>query len=139
MATRHSERGTVLVVVPALTLVMFSLTAIALDLTLVHSAHRSIQQVASSAAEDAAGVIDERQLQQLGALAIDAERAREVATARIRSASLPGTLIAVRVDPTDTTVDVTLRVRVQHIVLGAFGRGDRSTTLRVSGRGRLHR
>lgn len=135
---RPEERGTALVLLPAMVLVLLSLGAIAIDLSLVHSVHRDAHRVASAAADDAAAMIDERQLQITGALVIDPAEAERVVRAHLSGTRLAGDLVDVEVQPSDTTVDVRLTVDAPHVLLASFpGRAD-STRLVVVSRGRLH-
>jgi Flp pilus assembly protein TadG len=132
------ERGTALVLVPAMVLVLLCLAAIAIDMSLVHAVHRDAHRVASVAADDAAAMIDERQLQVSGDLVIDPERAEQVVRAHVASVRLAGELVDVEVRPRATTVDVQLTVDAPHVVLPSFPGRDDSTRLVVIGRGRLH-
>lgn len=136
---RAPERGTVLVLVPAMTLVVLSLGAIAVDLSLVHSVHRDAHRVAASAADDAAGMIDERTLQVSGRIELDPARAERVARAHVAAADLAGDLVDVQVDAGPATVDVVLTVDAPHVILPALPGGERTSRLRVAARGRLHR
>lgn len=134
-----TERGTALVLVPALFLVVLCLGAVAVDLSLLHAAHRGAHRVASSAADDAAAMLDERQLQLDGTLRLDVERATRTAAAHIRTAQLAGSLVDVEILVGETTVDVTLTVDVRHVVLPALADGDGHTRIQVRARGRMLR
>lgn len=134
-----SERGTALVLVPALFLVVLSLGAVAVDLSLVHAAHRDAHRVASSAADDAAAMLDERQLQLDGTLRLDAERAVRTASAHVQAAKFAGSLVDLDVVVGETTVDVTLTLDVRHVVLPALADGDGTTRFEVHARGRMLR
>lgn len=131
------ERGTAVVLVPALVLVFICLGAIALDLSLVHAMHREAHRIASSAAEDAASMIDERRVQMSGEVVVDAARAERVARAHVLAADFAGEIIDVTVHVSDTTVDVTLTVRVPRVFLPRGSGGD--PEMDVSARGRLRR
>lgn len=127
--------------VPTLMLVSIVLAGIAIDLSLIHGAHRSTHRVVSSAADDAAGMLDERQLQLTGELRIDPERARSVAMAHVDRSRLPGSLVDARVvvSPAGDLVEVTVEIAVQHVVLRAApGHGDQQRLV-VTARSRLHR
>lgn len=133
------ERGTALVLVPAITLVLLCLAAIAIDLSLVHAVHRDAHRTVSAAADDAAAMIDERRLQLTGELEIDPARAERVVRAHLGSADLAGELSEVDITTDDTTVDVSAVVHAPHVVLPALPGRDDSTRLVVTARGRLHR
>ena len=135
---RRDERGTALVLVPAMTLVLLCLGAIAIDSTLLHAAHRQVHRVASSAAEDAAAMIDEHELAASGQLRVDPDRANRVARAHLERASLPGDLLGVRVETGPDTVDLTVVVKVEHVLRPALRDGDRTSVVTVRTRGRLH-
>src|SRR5688572_28468668 len=107
---RGPERGTALVLVPVMTLVLLCLGAIAVDLSLVHAMHRDTHRVASVAADDAAAMIDERRLQIAGELVVDRRRAERVVRAHVASAQLAGEVVALEVSTTATAVDVQVTV-----------------------------
>lgn len=135
------ERGTALVLVPALLLVLIALGAIAIDGAVLHSAHRSVHRTVSAAADDAAASIDDTELYLRGRLAVDPDTARRVATARIEAASLPGDRlgpIEVTVLDDGRSVQVSIRVAVPK-VLALSLRPERPTeTIEVSARARMH-
>ena len=114
-----TERATTLVLVPAMMLVLIALAAVAVDLTAVHMAQRSLYRVASAAADDAAGMLDTRRIQIDGALRIDCRAARRVVIARLRAADLPGPVLDLTVTCTDDMVDIRARVAVPHMFMGA--------------------
>ena len=137
-AGRPTEHGTALILLPAMVLVLLCLGAIAIDLSIVHSVHRDAHRVASVAADDAAGMIDERRLQVTGDLVIDPAEAERVVRAHLSSVRLAGDLVGVEVRPSDTTVDVQLTVDAPHVFLASFPGRDDATRLVVVSRGRLH-
>lgn len=133
-----SQRGTALVLVPTMTLVLMCLGAIAVDLSLVHSVHRDAHRVASAAADDAAAMIDERALQVRGEIVVDGRRAERIARARVETAKLAGDYVDAFVVAADDSVEVTLVVDAPYVFLrGLPGHGD-STRITVVARGRLH-
>src|SRR3954453_130837 len=87
---RTSERATALSVVPAMTLVLLALAGIAVDLTALHGAHRSVHRSVWAAADEGAGVGDGREGQASGRAVIDPEAATRLATAHLPTAQLPG-------------------------------------------------
>jgi hypothetical protein len=127
------------VLVPALALVVIALAAIAVDLSAVHAAHRSLHRSVSAAADDAAGMLDQRHLQLTGEVRIDAAAAQRVAAAHLASASLPGELVDLRtdVDPAAGTVTVTATVVVRRILLPASASTGRDESLHARVRARV--
>lgn len=136
----EAERATALMLAPALMLVLIALGSIAVDLTALHGAHRSLHRVVSAAADDAAGMLDTRLIQQSGELRIDPAAAFIVASAHVKSAHLPGDLVGpVRVQVSDdgATVDVRATVRVEHVMMGAVPGAGADELLTVSATSRL--
>lgn len=119
------ERGTALFLVPALALIVISLAGIAVDLTMLHAAHRSVHRTVSAAADDAAAMLDQRHLQVTGEVHVDADAARRVAAAHLGASDLPGELIALstEVDPAGGVVTVTATVDVDHVIIPAAASG----------------
>lgn len=137
-----TERASALVLAPALVLVLICLGGLAVDMSVLHGAHRAVHRAVSSAADDAAGMIDQDAMQTRGELRIDAERARRVAVAELAATRLPGRAAGppvVVVDPSGTAVTVTLEVRVDRVMLAALPGAAGSETLTVTSRARLHR
>jgi hypothetical protein len=123
-------------------LVLLCLSGIAIDLTLLHGAHRAAHRAVSSAADDAAAMIDAEALQTSGELRIDPSAARRVALAQLSTMTLPGRPIGpptVVVDTDLTTVTVTQELTVDHVVLDALPGHPADQRLRVVARGRLNR
>ena len=134
------ERATALILVPTMLLVVIALGAIAVDLTALHVARRSVQRVAETAADDAAAMLDTRRVQVDGTIRIDAGAAHRVAVAHARTASLPGRLqepVDVQVASDGTTVTVTLRVQVRDVISGPVGSDGGETEIRASATARL--
>ncbi len=92
------ERGTAMVLVPTMALVVFALAGLAIDLSLVHSAHRALHRSVSAAADDAAAMIDQRHLQMTGELRVDTTAAQRIVEAHLATATLPGDLVELRTD-----------------------------------------
>lgn len=124
-----------------MTLVVLALAAITIDLSLVHSAHRSLHRIASSAADDAAAMLDERELQRSGELVVDPVAARRVVDAHFSAASLPGELVEIdtRIDADRTVVEVTVVVDVAHVLLPDTPPLGDVERLTVTARSRLQR
>jgi hypothetical protein len=119
-------------------LVLIVLAAIALDLTAVAGSQRAVERVAAAAADDAAGMLDGRAHQLDGSVRIDRDVAERVVRARIDTADLVGEVRELRVDVSDTTVDVVIRVESPHLFLRAVpGIGDASLSAPIHVRARL--
>ncbi len=116
---RFAERGTALVMVPAMALVFIVLAAIALDMTAVSGVQRAAERELSAAVDDAAGMLDGPANQRSGVAQIDKAAAERVVRARIAAADLPGRIVALDVTVTDTTVDATARIESPHLFLRA--------------------
>ncbi|MGB6056925.1 MAG: hypothetical protein WBF71_01575 [Microthrixaceae bacterium] len=137
-----AERGTALILVPTMMLVLLALGAIAIDLSVLHLSHRTVHRVVSSAADDAAGMIDTRQVQIDGSVRIDSATARRTVAAHLEAASLPGTLQgAPQVEVSGDGLSLTVRVKVEvpHILLRSMPGARRSELLTVSASARILR
>lgn len=77
------DRASAVVLAPALVLVLLVLGAIAVDLSLVHTARRSAHRSLSAAADDAAAMIDSREFQRSGSVQLDPAAAERVALAHL--------------------------------------------------------
>lgn len=122
-----SERGTALILVPAMTLVLLALGSIAVDLSMLHGAHRAVHRTVSAAADDAAGMIDTREVQRTGSVRIDPAAARRVVLAHLEASRLPGELVTVEVQVSADLRSISVRtvVRIEHVMLRAVpGAGD---------------
>lgn len=138
LAPPHPERGSALVLVPAMALVFIVLAAIALDMSVVAGSQRAAERELAAAADDAAGMIDGRTHQRDGSVRIDPVAAEQVVRARIGSADIPGQVVDLDVVVTDDTVDVTARVDSPRIFLRAVpGMDDRSLSAPLHVRARL--
>lgn len=136
--SRSLERGSALVLVPAMTLVLIVLASIAVDLTAVAGVQRSAERVVSAAVDDAAGMIDGRAHQIDGSVRIDRDAAERVLRARLGAARLPGRITDVRVTVTDSTVDASIRLESPRIFLRAVpGMADRALSAPIHVRARL--
>lgn len=116
-----TERATALVLVPAITLVFLALGSIAVDLSALHGAQRAVHRVVSASADDAAGMIDTREVQLTGDVRIDETAARRVVEAHLATSPLPGDLVRFEVEfaPDRRSLTVEAVVRVEHIMLRA--------------------
>lgn len=116
----RSDRASALVLVPAMTLVLLCLGGIAIDLSLLHGAHRAAHRVVSTAADDGASMLDAEHLQSSGELRIDPVRARRVALAQLGGSTLPGRLVGepvIEVDRDGALLTVTTVVEIDHVML----------------------
>ncbi len=136
---RRPERATALVLVPAMTLVLLVLAAIAVDLAGEHAAQRSVERAVTAATDDAAGMIDSRRLQTDGELIIDPAAADRVLRAQLAAAQLPGTVERLDLTIDDEVVDVRVRVRIRHLFLGVLPGSDGTSSVPVHVRARLDR
>lgn len=145
---RAAERATALMLAPALVLVLIVLAAIAVDLALVDTAHRSAYRSLSAAADDAAAMADSRHLQLTGEVRLDPAAAERVARAHLGvldGVDVPGYAAPafevldadVRADTASGTVDITATVRVEHVFLGAVPGTADATDIEVQARGRM--
>ncbi len=140
--TARDESASALVLVPTMMLVLLCLAGIAIDLTLLHGAHRTAHRAVTSAADDAAAMIDQGELQTTGRLVVDADAARRVALAELDTMTLPGRRLGapdVVVDAERGTVTITLELAVDHVVLAAVPGHPGDERVRVVARGRLNR
>lgn len=136
------EAASALILVPAMMLVLFCLGGIAIDMTLVHGAHRSAHRVVSAAADDAAGMIDAAALQRTGELTIDPVAARQVALDQIDAMRLPGRVVdgpSVGVAAAGDTVTVAVTLEIDHVMLRAVPGHDDHEQIHVVAEGRLNR
>jgi Flp pilus assembly protein TadG len=126
------DRGSVLILMPAAVFIVMVLSAIAVDLSLVHLGEREAAAAASAAANDAAtGAIDDTDLYDNGAYAIDPVRADQIARRSIAAQELTGSLdrLTVSVSPDRTSVTVTVDLRVDYIFARTLPNSPDSTTV----------
>jgi Flp pilus assembly protein TadG len=121
---RTDERGTALVLAPALVIVLIVLGGLAVDLSLLRSARRALDDAVAAAADDAAGMLDERRLLTDGTVTIDPAAARRIAEARLTAGRVPGRLRGLRVDARGPEVRVDVDVAVPPVFLKALRIGD---------------
>lgn len=132
------ERATALVLLPAMMLVFITLGAIALDMSAIAGAQRAAERDLAAAADDAAAMLDARAHQQDGSIRIDPRRAAAVVEARVEASDGPGRVRDLRVEVTDTVIEVSARVESPHLFLRAVpGMADRSLSAPVRVRARL--
>lgn len=138
---RWAEQGSALILVPAMLMVVLALGAIAVDLSVLHGAHRTLHRIASGAADDAAAMIDAEQLQLDGELRIDDRAARQVVDAHLDAAHVPGTLTAARTSISEdgAVVTVELTAAVDHVLLATIPGTEPTEPISVIARARLQR
>lgn len=124
---------------PALVLVVVVLGSIAVDLSVVHAAQRCLRRIAATSADDAAGMIDQREVQLSGLVRIDHEAARRIVRHRFDTATLPGRLVTLDVAVDEESVVVDATIQVDHIFLKALPGHADSEPVRVRTAGRLLR
>lgn len=113
------ERATALILTPALMLVLLALAAIAVDLSMLHSAHRHAHRVVATAADDAAGLVDAEHLQVTGVARVDRTAAHRLVANRLEQVSLPGSLSGppeVSFDDDSLVVTVSVSIEVAHVI-----------------------
>jgi len=138
--TTRSERATALILVPTMTLVLLALGGIAVDLTAMHTSQRAVHRIVSAAADDAAAMLDPREVQRSGRVRIDPLAARRVVEAHVRDDTVPGELTGpVRVDVSadGTAVEVHATVRLRHVMMRAVPSAGDDVVIAVTARARL--
>lgn len=147
-SARRTESGTALMLMPALVLVLLVLGAIAVDLSLLHSARRSAYRSLSAAADDAAAMVDAREFQRTGDVRLDAEAARRVARAHLgvlEGPAPPGFAepafdvaeAAVHADAGSGRVRIEATVLVERVFASAIPGMDDTTSIPVVVTGRM--
>lgn len=110
-----TTRGSVLLLVPAGILVVLVLAALAVDLTHVHLARRTLHAAAAAAAGDAAtAALDEAHFRASGEYRLDPVRAQQVVVATLDAHDeeiIDGAGVVVDVAPTQVTVRLEATVR----------------------------
>lgn len=89
MLTPFTDRGTVLLLMPAAVLIMMILGAMALDVGLTQVRARELRSVAASAANDSLGALDIDALRSDGVITISETRAAEIVATAIATGPLP--------------------------------------------------
>jgi hypothetical protein len=138
----NSDAGSALMLVPAMLLVLICLGGIAIDLTVVHGAHRGAHRSVTAAADDAAAMIDSSLLQQTGELRIDPTAARQVALSQMDPEQLPGRIADgpwVIVDDSGTVATVGVVLDIDHVMLRALPGHPDDERITVVAQARLNR
>ncbi len=122
LAPSRSERGSVLMLVPAAVLVLVILGAIAVDFSVAFLGQRELISAAGAAANDAATAIAERRFYQgggadeAGTVVLDEDRAARVVNQALAARAPRGVMIGdVNVYPSGGQVCVLLRGRVDYV------------------------
>ena len=124
----RGERASALVLIPSLVLVLVVLGGISVDAAVAHAVQRDLYRTLSAAADDAAGMVDQRRLQLDGTVRLDRDAARRVVHAhlgvladglgpRADGADRPRRLRSVEVEVDDRTVIIRVEAEVPHVVL----------------------
>ena len=138
----RAERGTALVLVPTMLLVLLVLGGIAVDLSVLHGTQRRAERVAAAAADDAAGMLDLELIQVAGELRIDRAAARRVVAAHVEAADRPTRpveLLDVVVGDDGTAVHVRLRSAAPAVMLRSMPGRDQERWVEATARARVHR
>jgi hypothetical protein len=130
-STRRNERASTLLLFPAAVLVVMLLSAIAVDMTQLHTAQVDLEDAVHAAADDGAAMIDLDLLRSTGDLAIDLDAARRTVDADLLDASLTGTpgTIAVTPGPRPGTLRVSATRRVRRLFGSVMPGIDRTVTV----------
>ena len=131
-----------LMLVPAMLLVLICLGGIAIDLSVMHGAHRSAHRSITASADDAAAMIDSSLLQETGDLRIDPIAARRIALSQMEAVQLPGRVADgpwVVVDDSGSVVTVGVVLDVDHVMLRALPGHEDRERITVIARARLNR
>lgn len=133
---RVSDRGSVLMLMPAAVVIVLLLGAIAVDAAIVHLRVRQGYNVAFDAANDAAGAgVDPHLLRTSGQLAYDPTRVEAIARQALAASGRPEIQLVSAIVDADG-VAVTVSVTVEHLFAPAFGdaaRSARTVTARADG------
>lgn len=134
MAERSNsgERASAMMLMPALTVVMLVLGALAVDVAVVHLGHRQAVAAASAAANDAATYGLDPVALQRGVRVLDPRRVRRAATSALagEQALDPDAAPEVRIE--GTAVTVTVQVEVAYVFAPGIPGSPRGTTVRAT-------
>jgi hypothetical protein len=114
---RPGDRASTLLLFPAAVLVVMLLSAIAVDMTQLHTAQIDLDDAVHTAADDGASMIDIDLLRSTGAVAIDLDAARRTIVADLDDASLTGApgRVTVTAGPRPGTLRVIATRRVRRL------------------------
>jgi len=129
------ERGSVLILMPAAVLIVLTLAAITMDLSLVHLGRRELVAAVEASANDAATYgLDEGAYRRGSGYAIDPARAHR---AVVQSLHARGVLDDLVQPPTiligGTTIEVSLSMQVDYVFARALPGGPHHTTVSATG------
>lgn len=132
--TRRPERGSVLMLMPAGVLIVLTLAAIAVDLSLVFLRQRQASASAADIANDlATAALDVDELRASGTYRIDAARARELGGRLAEDGTIGDHLVEVDVEVLgDHEVRVTIVLEVDYIFAKAIPGADDGTEVRAT-------
>ena len=131
--TTGTERGSVLMLMPAAVLIVLLLGAIAVDSAIVYLGQREAYNVAFDAANDAAGAgLDLEAARTSGEIVYDPDRVEAIAARSVAAAGFDD-LELVSAVPDGDGVVVTVRRTVEHLFVQALGE-PASDTLTISAR-----
>jgi Flp pilus assembly protein TadG len=130
----RGDAGSSLMLMPAAVMVVLVLGAIAVDLSVVHLAHRDLLSVADSAANDAVTAgLDPDALRATGEYHLDIGRATQAVQRTLAVHQLTGraTIIAVTTGPAPGQVTVELSMTVDYVFAKAIPGANDGTTVRA--------
>lgn len=132
-----NDRGTVLLLFPAAFLIILILAAITIDISHSQLRANELHDVASSAANDSLGALDQVALRTTGYARFDISRITQIAEATVTASNLPeATVRRVVIDDPDSPhpqLRVTLSLEVPLIMTAAIPGAPRSTTITRTG------
>ncbi len=137
-----AEAASALVLVPAMLLVLLCLGGVAVDLTIVHGAHRGAHRIVSAAPADAAAMIDTDLLLVWGVPRVHRVLARRVALAQLDAMVLPGTVVGspvVTVSAAGDVVTIAVDLDIDHVMLRAVPGHPDHQQIHVAASARLNR
>jgi hypothetical protein len=116
-ASRGTDRGSALMLMPAGVLVVLILASIAVDMSVVHLRKRQALDLAAGAANDAATAAADPGSLRTGDFRLDPARAREVVDRVVAATDLAADPVVV---VTDDGVEVTLAVAADYVFAAAI-------------------
>jgi hypothetical protein len=131
--TRRGDRGSTLLLFPAGVLVVMLLSAIAVDMSQLHTAQVDLETAVQSAADDAASMIDIDALRSTGQVSIDLEAARRTVADDLATASLTGSpgVVSVELGPRPDTLVVVATRHVRRLFGSAIPGVARTVTVQT--------
>jgi hypothetical protein len=131
----NADDGSALILMPAAVLIVLALSAITMDLSLVHLARREAIAAAEAAADDAVTFgLDERMLRLNGRYVLSEARVHDAVDRALMARSIDDELAAPpTVTITGTTVEVRVELQVDYVFAPALPGAPRGTTVSAVG------